>query len=110
MSEPPENDPFKEWKEIQDHQHDPGYWTGGRVHPLFRRRRHGNMYGCLLLPAGMFVIASAAGRFRTLDWSSLGDALWLLAGMVMVVAGGRLLRPAPREVEQPGNKEDPDLY
>lgn len=26
-----------EWDEVQSHRYDPGYWLGGRIHPLYRR-------------------------------------------------------------------------
>jgi hypothetical protein len=39
-----DNDPFRDVKDWQDHRYDPGYFTGGNIHPLLKARRP-NKYG-----------------------------------------------------------------
>jgi len=88
-----ENDPFKEWNEVQDHRYDPGYWTGGRVHPVYRRRPGGNRYGWLLIPSGMFFVALSAAGLRNPNpgWGIASALLAFLFGVAMIAGGVRLL-------------------
>jgi hypothetical protein len=40
-------DPFHDIKDWQDHRYDPGYFTGGNIHPLLKASRP-NKYGYVL--------------------------------------------------------------
>ncbi|HEX2062025.1 MAG TPA: hypothetical protein VHK90_14885, partial [Thermoanaerobaculia bacterium] len=92
-----EEGPFDTWNEVQDHRYDPGYWTGGRVHPIHRRRAGGNRYGWLLVLSGMVTIAFGASSLRSADWSLAPTILMLVVGLIMVVAGFRLVAPQKKE-------------
>lgn len=43
-----DDDPFRNLNEWQDHRYDPGYFTGGKIHPLLKARRP-NKYGYVLI-------------------------------------------------------------
>lgn len=47
-----EPDPFRDIKDWQDHRYDPGYFTGGNIHPLLKARRP-NKYGYFLIVSGL---------------------------------------------------------
>ena len=47
-----DNDPFRDVKDWQDHRYDPGYFTGGNIHPLLKARRP-NKYGYVLILSGL---------------------------------------------------------
>jgi hypothetical protein len=53
---------FRELREWQDHQYDPGYWTFGRTMPLWRStgaRGRPNPFGYVLLLSGAAMLAFA---------------------------------------------------
>jgi hypothetical protein len=94
--QPTENcDPFHDVKEWQDHRYDPGYYTGGNIHPLLKAKRP-NRYGYVLIPSGLTLLVIALfGRDHRLYWypSPLQTGLALL----MIIAGVRLIkRPGTR--------------
>jgi hypothetical protein len=53
-----DNDPFRDLKEWQDHRYDPGYFTGGNIHPLLKAKRP-NKYGYVLILSGLGLLAFA---------------------------------------------------
>jgi hypothetical protein len=82
-------DPFHDIKEWQDHRYDPGYFTGGRVHPVLRGRRP-NKYGWVLMATGLLSVLILGAAVRT------GDT-WLLFGLaasavINLAAGTALIR------------------
>ena len=93
MARDPNGDPFREIREVQDHRYDPGYWTGGRTHPLYRRSRHGNRYGWFVIGIGLFAVAHGAATLRDRNWPLVPTLLGLALGVVFVVIGARLIRP-----------------
>jgi len=48
-------DPIENLKEWQDHRYDPGYFTGGNIHPTLKARRP-NKYGYFLLFGALIII------------------------------------------------------
>jgi hypothetical protein len=59
-------DPAPEYTEWIAHRYDPGYYLGGRIHPLLRRRRDAsgkyrpNPYGYLLIFGGLTTVLGGA--------------------------------------------------
>jgi hypothetical protein len=90
-------DPFADWREIQDHQYDPGYWTGGRVHPLYRRGKRPNKYGWVLVILGMFVIMNACASLGHGGWQTTTAMLAIAVSIVCIFAGVRLAVPAKKQ-------------
>jgi len=89
-----EGDPLAEIKEWQDHRLDPGYFTGGRIHPVLKGRRP-NRYGYVLLIGGLFSIFMLGGLIRAGEtWLIAGTAV---SGIVGVAAGLALLRKGPND-------------
>ena len=86
----PEGDPFADLKEWQDHRYDPGYFTGGRIHPLLKAARP-NRYGWVLLTVGLIVLGGVLSGLdrETPPWQFVGAALFCA---LYVVAGVKLLR------------------
>jgi hypothetical protein len=50
-----DKDPFHDVKDWQDHRYDPGYYTGGNIHPLLKARRP-NKYGYVLVFSGLIML------------------------------------------------------
>jgi hypothetical protein len=90
-SRPP--DPFAEIQEWQDHRYDPGYFLGGRIHPVLKSGRP-NRYGWVLLVIGAFgfVMIFSFPHGENPWWQYL-----IAAGLFIVyfVAGVKLLRRQP---------------
>ena len=83
-------DPFKTWKEVQDHQYDPGYWTGGRVHPIYHAGRR-NRYGWLLFASGIVTVAMGL-RFVVNGGDDLMEGvISLVFGVVILAAWIRMM-------------------
>lgn len=95
---PPEIETFLEW---QDHQFDPGHWTGGRIPPLYNAKRP-NPFGWVLIIAGAtfwalvlmeYAVPADGPRNLLQGWV---DAPGTLFGAVLstlaVVSGIRLVR------------------
>ena len=89
-----EPDPFHDIREWQDHRYDPGYFLGGRIHPLIKAGRP-NRYGWVLLAFGLlgFVLIFLTPREDTAWWQYAGAAALLL---LYVTAGFKLLRGKKR--------------
>jgi hypothetical protein len=82
-------DPFHDIREWQDHRYDPGYFLGGRIHPILKGSRP-NRYGYVLIVSGLISIFLLGAAVRA-------GQLWMIlstgvGGFVSIVAGLRLLR------------------
>ena len=93
---------FRELREWQDHQYDPGYWTFGRTMPLWRSngaRGRPNPFGYVLLLSGVAMLAFALVQLALAALASparLGaDAAAIIflsvLGVFLLFAGARLL-------------------
>ena len=88
-----DNDPFRDVKDWQDHRYDPGYFTGGNIHPLLKARRP-NKHGYVLILSGLgFLFVAFFG----------GDRLWIdvvvqiAMALLLIAAGVKLVKvPNPR--------------
>ena len=87
-------DPFRDIREWQDHRYDPGYFTGGRIHPILKGRRP-NRYGWLLLASGLVGFAFIFARSDGGDFAWWQYVLGAAYGLLYVVAGFKLLRRQP---------------
>lgn len=94
---PPEVERFIEW---QTHQYDVGYWTGGRIPPLFHADRP-NRFGWVLVVGGLLplvallgVAASAGDRAAALAELARSPDMFLvgLVAVLAIVSGVRLVR------------------
>jgi len=94
---PPEVERFIEW---QTHQYDAGYWTGGRIPPLYHADRP-NRFGRALILGGLLPLAAVFGIAALED--DRGAALAQLArspevllvvvvAVLGIVSGARLVR------------------
>ena len=84
-----DNDPFRDVKDWQDHRYDPGYFTGGNIHPLLKARRP-NKYGYVLILSGLCVLFIAffgGGRLGIEAVLQIAMALLLIAAGVKLVKG-----------------------
>jgi hypothetical protein len=88
----PRADKIREWHERQGHRH--GRWAGANNDPLYRRRRGGNPSGYLLLVGGgiAFGTSLAYALHGGSGWGLLQTIGALAAGVILVIAGTRLLR------------------
>jgi len=95
---PPLPDPAKQrdpvaWAiEHDEHRYDPGYWTGGRIHPVLRAGRP-NRYGFYLIIGSFLTLG--IGAFAASTSGGSGLAIFLLcAGIsaVQLAAGWALVR------------------
>ena len=83
-----DNDPFRDVKDWQDHRYDPGYYTGGNIHPLLKARRP-NKYGYFLIASGpCFLFVAFFGRGRL--WIEV--ILQIAMGLLLIAAGVKLVR------------------
>src|SRR5262245_56407022 len=84
-----EPDPFHDIREWQDHRYDPGYFLGGRIHPILKGGRR-NPYGFVLIVGGLLSIFFLGAALRA-------GQLWMVltmgfGGFVSVAAHFALLR------------------
>jgi hypothetical protein len=83
-----DNDPFRDVKDWQDHRYDPGYFTGGNIHPLLKGRRP-NKYGYVLILSGLgFFFVAFLGRDRL----SIEVVLQIAMALLLVAAGVKLVK------------------
>lgn len=83
-----DNDPFRDVKDWQDHRYDPGYFTGGNIHPLLKARRP-NKYGYVLILSGLgFLIVAFFGRDRS--WIEV--VLQFVMALLLIAAGVKLVK------------------
>jgi len=92
LADPAEQrDPIAWATEHDEHRYDPGYWTGGRIHPVLRARRP-NRYGFYLiigsfltLGLGAFVASASGGDGLAIFMVCAGiSAVELAAGWALV--------------------------
>jgi hypothetical protein len=90
---PPQGDPFADLREWQDHRYDPGYFLGGRIHPILKGSRP-NRYGWVLLIGGLFgfVFISSLPYGENAWWQYAVAAAY---GLVYILAGVKLLKRPP---------------
>jgi hypothetical protein len=82
-----DNDPFRDVKDWQDHRYDPGYFTGGNIHPLLKARRP-NKYGYVLILSGLGLLFVAFfGRDRLLE-----VVLQIAMALLLIAAGAKLVK------------------
>jgi len=83
-----DNDPFRDVKDWQDHRYDPGYFTGGNIHPLLKARRP-NKYGYVLISSGLgFLFVAFFGRDRL--WIEV--VLQIAMALLLIAAGVKLVK------------------
>lgn len=83
-----EPDSFRDIKDWQDHRYDPGYFTGGNIHPLLKARRP-NKYGYFLIVSGLaWSFVAFFGRDRL--WIEV--VLQLAMAFLLIAAGVKLLK------------------
>ena len=86
-----EHDPFREIREWQDHRLDPGYFTGGRIHPLYRSGRPNRSGWVLIVFGGLTALSFPWLLFNAAQ--PLGPAITVAAvSALQIVAGVRLVR------------------
>jgi len=73
-------DRFIEW---QEHQYDPGYWTGGRIPPFLLGKRPNKMGYTILVLGFLYLIISIV----------TGEVIMCLLAPVVIAVGVVLLRP-----------------
>ena len=76
---------MKDW---QDHRYDPGYFTGGNIHPLSKARRP-NKYGYILILGGLVSLFIA---FFDRDRLWIEVVLQIAMVLLLVAAGVKLVR------------------
>jgi hypothetical protein len=86
-----QGDPLADIKEWQDHRLDPGYFTGGRIHPMLKSKR-ANWYGYLLLVGGFIGVFTLGGLIRSgqmwlVGGTALGSAIGIVAGIGLIRRG-----------------------
>jgi hypothetical protein len=90
---PRQPDPFADQREWQDHRYDPGYFLGGRIHPILKGSRP-NRYGWMLLAGGLlgfaFIFSLPHGENAWWQYALAGAY-----GLLYIVAGIRLLKRRP---------------
>lgn len=93
-------DGLVEW---QDHQYDPGHWTGGNTHPIYRRGKGSRRYGYLYIVVSIFLVAALLLVFVGSPLAQGGDAsdvlealpalaLTLLVPLAFIVVGIRYVK------------------
>ncbi|MDD5543792.1 MAG: DUF308 domain-containing protein [Acidobacteriia bacterium] len=95
MAEEQDHDPFEDWREWLDHRYDPGYFLGGRIHPMFRVKRP-SPFGWIFLVFGAFSLASSIVALREISYLAIPSVamsfLWILAGSAMLTEEKRRSR------------------
>lgn len=87
---------IREWAEWLDHQYDPGYYTGGRMPPFYRRSRRPSYFGYALVATGsLFLIVILLGGPPEGAASRLQFGVGAGIFVLQILAGLRLARGAP---------------
>ena len=85
---------FVEW---QDHQYDPGHWTGGNRHPIYRRGKGSKRYGYSYIATGVFLVVMILILYLGVATGLIGgNGLWedlltmglLLTGPIILILVG----------------------
>jgi hypothetical protein len=106
-------DPAPEYTEWIAHRYDPGYYLGGRIHPLLKRRRDAsgnyrpNPYGYLLIFGGLTTVMS--GAFIPDGPHSFRAAIAFIVAakaLFQFAAGWKLTAPRRRE-QRDSSDSDP---
>ncbi len=91
---------IEEIKEWQDHQYDPGFYTGGRIPPFYKKPGSPKLFASVLfIIAATYVIYLATSLFSSintgLEWGII-DTLFIPAIIIGIlsIAGFRLLKKA----------------
>lgn len=100
------NDSIERLIEWQEHRYDPGYYTGGNIHPLFAASRP-NKYGYfLIVGAIMTLIVLVLGiRSGAMDWYAVTVTTAFI--LFLVVVGLELIKKPPTHGERAGSKRRP---
>jgi hypothetical protein len=83
-----DTDPFRDVKDWQDHRYDPGYFTGGNIHPLLKARRP-NKYGYVLILSGLCVLFIA---FLGGERLGIEAVLQIAMALLLIAAGVKLVK------------------
>jgi hypothetical protein len=85
------DDPVERLMEWQEHRYDPGYYTGGKIHPLLRARRP-NKSGYVLIVCGLLYTIPMILTLRSdpMPWYPI--LVWAPILVLIVLAGFRLIR------------------
>ena len=86
-----QTDPLADLRDWQNHRLDPGYFTGGRIHPLLKSRR-AHWYGYLLLIGGFIGVFTLGGLVRSgqtwlIGGTVLGSAVGIVGGLALIRRG-----------------------
>ena len=84
-------DPFTQIREAQDHNLDPGYFTGGRLHPLYRSNRP-NRVGCVLIAMGGLIALVVPSMILSTRQPVIGIIAVGAMAALLLAAGIRLVR------------------
>ncbi len=103
---------MQEW---QDHQYDPGYYTGGKMRPILKHPARPQILGTILLLIGAGVILASVWQgisYLNSDGNSADALAQLLLqclplfvfGGVMTIAGIAYLRVQTKSVKNPKSR------
>jgi hypothetical protein len=102
--DPDNDDAILRIREWQEHRYDPGYYTGGRLHPILTGRRP-NKKGYVLIGSAALLLGSAVFTVIYTRDASFLPGLFVGVGIsgLMAAAGVKLLRGS-REAGRGGPK------
>ena len=88
-----ENDPIERLTEWQEHRYDPGYYTGGNIHPLFTASRP-NKYGYFLIVAAIMILVLLVLGIRAgdMNWYAVVPTAFML---FLILVGFKLIKKQP---------------
>jgi len=86
-----EGDPFSGIREAQDHNLDPGYFTGARFHPMYRANRP-NRIGWVLIAIGGLTAATLPSMIVGATQPVMGIITVGAMAALFLAAGIRLVR------------------
>ncbi|MEQ8201417.1 MAG: hypothetical protein ABRQ24_08375 [Syntrophomonadaceae bacterium] len=86
------SDYLNDLEEWQDHQYDPGYWTGGNIPPYLKYPRR--PLGIILVVMGGFsLLGMAMGVIADFSFANaFGSSIGLLVGLLFLAAGIKIIR------------------
>jgi len=117
MPDKPANDPIARLMEWQDHRYDPGYFLGGRIHPILlapRPKKFGYLliiFGSSYLLLPCFLVSADPLRLLDLEFGCGIAALMLLLmltgyGTVQLAAGFKLLQKPRAQASSPEYEDE----